>query len=788
MDNSIQKFTEDILRELSIRIDDGIPNLRREDDIHHIYEILVEWGLDYSEVYTFIQNLMEADGVDVELSKNARSMIDSKGLTHMGYGYWGKNDEVMFKKNDKGDLVSTTDGAYRDEVEKKQKAAGNVDGKTTPKKVNTPKPNSDSEETETPPLSAFTGDALKSLQADLPDNDPAKPTADKKTNTDDVTSNDNTSGDDKDVEELPYKPQPNKLNKTQEDIRQNLNTGDYSELDKESDRINALRDEGVAGMGGSIPSYGESRLTRAANEFIGEGFSNFKETNTDAIETEKQNIIANVKTNKRKISEIAKQLGGVSDESAIEYIAQRKVWGDLELKRLQSNSKSVWFNTGKQGFGEAEAPFRAWAEASFDGAHATLHTVRTNSKIDDSKPFRTIQSDATTNGADNAIYSHLYDKLKEAKESGNTDDADHYESEIKSFDKLGFHDTMVVGQDKNGRTTILHITNKKANDLRDMWANTTPEYMLGTIIKQFGKDVSETVVNFANDSIERCKDGKQATNRIFADMEIDENFVKLTETEEMRPYMEKLRQNVNFDKFAKANGIDLQNASNEELLSTSQQYMKTEAASGKTVGYAVFGKILTKVGEFAQIQKMKKKYSDIDLNSESIQLAVKNKNDEKDLVSAVHTDMVNEIGKADAERGFPDKDGNNGPHTEAYIATVLHSMHFDLMVENFDGNLAAITGIRDSIPADFRGCLAELSGFKGDIESKEGRTQLNKHLLKQCKINATTGFIEITSPDGNVSLAEDSWRTSGESKKVEKKLGKDLSECVASKVDNRKNK
>jgi hypothetical protein len=101
--------------------------------------------------------------------------------------------------------------------------------------------------------------------------------------------------------------------------------------------------------------------------------------------------------------------------------------------------------------------------------------------------------------------------------------------------------------------------------------------------------------------------------------------------------------------------------------------------------------------------------------------------------------------------------------------------------------LAAVTGIRDSVPADFRGCLAELSGFKGDIESTNGRDELNKHLLKKCKINATTGFIEITSPNGTVSLAEDSWRTSGESKKVEKKLGKGLRDCVASKVDGRKN-
>jgi hypothetical protein len=464
------------------------------------------------------------------------------------------------------------------------------------------------------------------------------------------------------------------------------------------------------------------------------------------------------------------------------------VWGDLELKRLQDNPKSVWYNTGKQGFGKDEEAFRKCAEADFDGAHATLHAVRTNSNIDDSKPFHVIQSNPKEGGADAAIYSHLDDELEKAKQSGNTDDVKHYEKEIRAFDKLGFNDTMVIGKDKNGRTTVLHITNKKANDLADMWANTTPEYMLNTIVRQFGRDVSETVVNFANDAIERCKDGKQATNRTFASMKVDENFVKFTEIPEMKPYMDKLKEHKAFQKFAESNGVNLQTASNSEILAASQAYIKSEEANGKTVGYTTFGKILTKIGEFAQVSKIRQKYRDIDFNSESIALAVKNKNDEKDLVGAVHTDIVNEIGKADEKRGFPDKDGNNGPHTEAYIATVVHSMHFDLMVENFDGSLAAVTGIRDSVPADFRGCLAELSGFKGDIESSEGRAKLNQHLLKKCKINATTGFIEITSPNGTVSLAEDSWRTSGESKKVEKKLGKGLRECVASKVDGRKSR
>jgi hypothetical protein len=586
------------------------------------------------------------------------------------------------------------------------------------------------------------------------------------------------------------KSEPGKLTPRQEEITQSLNKGDFSELVKASDEVNALRDKGIAGAGGSVASYGESALTRAANDLKGDGYSKFKETNKEAIEVEKKNILANSKANARKVKAISEQLG-VSAEEAVQYLAERKVYGDLELERLKANPNSLWYNKGTKGFNQPdeakkEKAFRDWADAEFDGAHATLYEIENGSNIDTSQPYHIIQSNPKEGGADASIRTHLQDKLEEAKKSGNAEDVEHYEREIVAFDKLGFHDTMAIGKDKNGRTTILHITNKKQNDLKDMWANTTPEYMLASIIKQFGPEVSEAVVTFAKDGIDKCADGKQATNRAFASMKIDENFVKISEIEEMQPYMDALKEQPEFNKWMQQNNVKPKN--NMELLQAAQQYMKSEEARGKKVSYKKFGKILTKVGEFAQETKTKQKYPDIDFNSESIALAVKNKNDEKDLVGAVHRDMVNEISKADREKGFPDKDGNNGPHTSAYIATAMHSMHFDLMVENFDKNLSAVTGIRGSRPEDFRGCLAELSGFEGDINSKEGRDQLNQHLLKKCKINATTGYIEITNPNGNVSLVEDSWRTSGESKKVEKKLGDGLSQCIASKVDSRKSR
>jgi hypothetical protein len=578
-------------------------------------------------------------------------------------------------------------------------------------------------------------------------------------------------------------PERKKLNQTQETIRQSLNDGDFSEIVKSSDEVNTLRDTGIAGAGGPVASYGEARLTSTANEFNGDGYSNWKDDNKQAIDSEKENITKNLSKYKNKIKEVSKQLG-VSDEEATEYLAQRKVFGDLELKRLENNPDSLWHKSGKQGFNKDPEALRKWTDAQFDGAHATLYEVQNGSNIDSTKPFHVIQSNPKAGEADDAVKEHLYDQLEKAKESGNKDDITHYEREIRAFEKLGFHDTMVIGKDANDRTTILHITNKKQNDLVDIWGNTTPEYMLNVIKKSFGPDVSEAVIKAADDGIEKCKDGKQATNRAFQSMEFDDDFIKITETKEMSKYMNVLREHKAFNKFAQENGMDLQKVSNKELLSAVQKYMKSEQEKGKEVSYTTFGKVLTKVGELAQVGPFVRKNPQINFESDTVKSAIKNKNDEKDLVAAVHNDIVNNIREADS--GFPDKDGNNGKHTQAYIATVMHSMHFDLMVENFDNNLSAVTGIRGSRPGDFRGCLAQLSGFDGDVDSNEGRDALNEHLLKKCRINATTGYIEITNESGTVSLAEDSWRTSGESKKVEKKLGKGLRECVAGKVDSRK--
>jgi hypothetical protein len=170
MKNGTKEFINSLLTELSIRNVDGMPNLKREDDLQHIYQILIEWGFPYSFTDSFIQSLTEAE---VELSKTAKSIINSKGLTHMGYGYYGKDDEAMYKKNEKGDLVPSTDDSYKKDVEDQQKKAGNVDKKKDGKRT-TPQTKPTGGEEGPEPTSVFKTSSGAAYIEDLPDNDPAK--------------------------------------------------------------------------------------------------------------------------------------------------------------------------------------------------------------------------------------------------------------------------------------------------------------------------------------------------------------------------------------------------------------------------------------------------------------------------------------------------------------------------------------------------------------------------------------------------------------------------------------
>jgi hypothetical protein len=652
------------------------------------------------------------------------------GYYHRGGGYYSKQAD--------GDITHKTDGGALRKLTAKEKADKN--------KTAAPKPKAQVGKTIAP--SGFR--QTKDLKKSTPKAEPKPVTTDNSTPS--VVSN-------------------------------GLNNGSLQSLRSVNAKLISDRDKGIAGAGGPVASYGEAALTTFANKLqeVG-GFEGYVAGNKNAVAKKVGEISKNRKAFKSSIETVARQLGFVlpKDEAKVlEYIGARIVFGDNELARLKKDKNSLWYKTGKQGFGQDEDAFRAWARADFDGAISTRILIQEQSKIDTSKDYIVIQSDPKKGGHDDGIINHLNSKLEQAKAKGNKDDIAHYQAEVYAFTKLGFHDTMAVGFDKKGRTTVFSITNKKQDDLQDIWGNTTPEYALNLIKDSFGPKVSGTVVSVIEDGILKVSNSKKATTRLFSTMKLNDDFVAVCDTPQMKKYMGQLKSHKKFNQWLSDKKYNP--TETKEWLVLAQKYAK----ENDDAPYEPFGKFVHKVGELAQVGPFVRKHTEINFESSAVKKAVQNKNDEKELTAAVHRDVVDSIAEADKVAGYPKKDGVNGPHTQAYLTTVMHSMHFDLMVENFDGNLGAITGIRGSVPSDFRECLTKLSGFKGEIKTKEGRDLLNKHLLQRCKLNPQTRAIEITNEEGTSVLAEDTWRTAGTSQKVEKKLGGGLRSCITNRIDKR---
>ena len=96
-------------------------------------------------------------------------------------------------------------------------------------------------------------------------------------------------------------------------------------------------------------------------------------------------------------------------------------------------------------------------------------------------------------------------------------------------------------------------------------------------------------------------------------------------------------------------------------------------------------------------------------------------------------------------------------------------------------------GGRVAQPKDIRTCLSELSNFKGDIDTPDGRIELKNHLKKQCKIDGEFGGVVTKGPNGNLKLFKDEWRSAGtSSQKVASYFGKDVQKCLKGKIDTRR--
>ena len=237
-----------------------------------------------------------------------------------------------------------------------------------------------------------------------------------------------------------------------------------------------------------------------------------------------------------------------------------------------------------------------------------------------------------------------------------------------------------------------------------------------------------------------------------------------------------------FEKWAKENNIPLETT--EDKLKAIQLYVKSEIErTGKPPAYNPFGKIFAKIGENARKKKFQSENPDVDYESQGIQDSIEVKQTEKNAVKKTYDEVVNSITEADRQEGFPDEEGNNGPHTQAYLTTVFDSMHIDKYIDNYDGDATIVVGGRSVKPRHIRECLAEKTGYDMPPGDRKG---LKEHLKKKCRIDSESGGIIVKGKDGekDFRLFKDEWRSAGtSSQKVASYYEDDMKECMMDKVD-----
>jgi len=336
-------------------------------------------------------------------------------------------------------------------------------------------------------------------------------------------------------------------------------------LDNEQKETSDKRDRGEAGAGGQAASQGESRYCHAVDTLDYDDFRNDpKNKIDDRVKARKANTDSKgrIKLSQGERNDLeAMGFDPVDSDEALEYLETREAWAEQELQRIKDQPETqinpetgeeepanVYYNS--DGFNGKPDAYKDWMRAAFDGALATKKLLK-ESRMDTDKPHRTMQS---TTEVDNTVQTGLQNKLVEnLKKAGYTDkeikaylakgkdhkplpkkdldenlqrDIDHYKKELKSFKKFRkYHDTYVVGQDKNGNTFIVSISNKKDSGLNDPQNNTTPAQRFALIKEKYGKDVANEVTGAIDRSIERVTTVTKVTNDSASKHKVDDDFV-----------------------------------------------------------------------------------------------------------------------------------------------------------------------------------------------------------------------------------------------------------------------
>ncbi len=594
------------------------------------------------------------------------------------------------------------------------------------------------------------------------------------------------------------------------------------ELGKDEEDI--MLDKVKAGAGGPVASTGETLCTEAQTNMI-QGRYNPKEVRSS---TEYKAELASVRnvmsgTDKRAKTALTKELDNICDKMGYykedgnpdyELAMAMKAEADLYIKQNLPAFKKT--NVAKTKF-KKEEDMVSWMKASFYSSYSLIN----NGPADwDRKKGngRVMKANPRTQGATKQV---LLDGLKNAK---TPEEKAHYENQLKVWSKFkGYHDTFLVYKNDKGLVSVFHISNKKSDELDDPQNNTTPEtrlanYMAAAREANLSPKAAKAVANAQSVAMAGSADNDNIAKGAWNEVE-DVNLITSLagrlpargQTDVKDEYYTDLKgDKLVKDWYKKKYGKDKweakwKAAKPNEVIGVVMQIAEAQDDISKLSGN--FTKFMLKQGQLAQSvfakaqsgmnakqisQSFNGIYSPKEiqaiLDSETMKMLADKKAQHAAGLEGVHKGFITSLHKADGTK--PGHSGKNGPAVETYVAGTLKALHIDTYVTNFDENIEIEMGGVGCKPIDVRGCMASLSGFKGDITTPEGRAALNTHLAENVKVDADSDAVYLIGSDGKTRtyLASDTWRQAGSSKKIATGFGSNLRKCLKKAVGSRLSK
>ena len=618
------------------------------------------------------------------------------------------------------------------------------------------------------------------------------------------------------------------------------------ELQKALTNLHAVEEQKMfkekkAGAGGMVASTGESMYVGISSDII-HGTSNVQKTPLyqkalQANQKNTQKILDNQKG--REFKQLAVELEAISISQKLDLKnpddlkAAIQIYNEREAFVVAYDAEFKKTNVGKDSKFKAEESRHSWISAAYMGSLSLQKNGPAN--WDRKKGNGTVmKANGVTDGATEELLNNRYKAAKTPEEKA------HYERELKMWNKFkGYHDTYLVYTNDKGYVEVFNVSNKKSRDLNDPQNNTTPAQRLKNYMAEAKKRgiKPETVAKLAK-AEQKAQKGAEDMNAIalggFDDM--NKNDVKsIAYIGQRLPGRANIKSKDDAsDEYLTALSGDkyIKNKIKEQVLkknpnATKEQILKAQNSitPEQTVQYALeiwndpkidkstlsgnYSKFILKIGTLSQSIYEKSKTMTPKEISQSMGGVYTPKDIENILnpkttlgktmaalrevkerhaagLNGVHVGFMNDLHKADGTQ--PGHTGPNGPAIQTYVAGTLSSLHIDTYVENYDDKVLVEMGGVGVTPRDVRGCMAKLSGYKGKIDTPEERNALKEHLIKSVKVDAGSGAVYLVGNNGNnIRIASDTWRQAGaNTKKVATAYGPELQSCLKNSVKNRK--